>query len=411
MKILFISDFFPDPNIPGGASTRVYYIMRELVRNHSVDLLSTRWPGIQIDLEKIKDICNNAYFYEFSNKQPAKKLNGKFIERFRELGHILFESTYMVQSTLRHWNSFQSKLNEIDLSKYDLIQIEDSYIAYRLFKTKKKFKNMPVVIDLHNVNSLIEKRNFQHTKGWRWRFYVWTEWKKMLNYESRIFNTFDLNLTCSDEDRRIAKSMVSKARFEVIPNGVDVEYFKPNGKFETNALVFLGSDWTPNVDGLLYFYKEIWPEIKKSVPDVKLYIVGNFSKNESIKALAGNDIILTGYVKDVREWVNKGAVSIVPLRLGGGTRLKVVEAMALGKAIVSTSIGIEGIDVLNGKDVILADEPHSFAESVIKLLNNEKECIRLGNNARRLAEEKYDWKIIVDKLSNVYEELLNGKKK
>jgi len=230
----------------------------------------------------------------------------------------------------------------------------------------------------------------------------------MVNYEAKVFNKFNLNITCSDEDRDIAQNMAPKARFETIPNGVDIGFFKPNGKFEPNTLVFLGSDWMPNVDGILYFHKKIYPKIKEEIPDLKWYIIGNFKNNPDVTALEGDGIILTGYVKDTREWMNKGAVSIVPLRLGGGTRLKVVEAMSLGKAIVSTSMGAEGIEVRDGKDIILSDEPEDFADAIIGLLKDEKGCVRLGKNARKLAEEKYDWKIIGGKLNNTYEELVNG---
>jgi glycosyltransferase involved in cell wall biosynthesis len=424
MKILLISDFFPDPNIPGGASTRVYHLMRELSKNHDLTLLTTKWPGVRMDEDAARRVCKEIYYYEFVPKVGCrvKGVGCRGNGRMEELKHLLFEAPKMVQSVKRHDRSFKDALNSLPIQDYDLIQVEDSYIAYRLLDIKKKYPHIPIVVDLHNVNALIEQRNYELAKEWRWRTYCYFEWKKMVRYEARIFRTFDLCLTCSEEDKKLAQSMAPKANFTVIPNGVDTEYFRDVSLHPTpytldptpytldptpNTLFFLGSNWPPNVDGILYFHQHIYPDIKTNISELKLYIVGNFKGNEQIKALESKDVILTGYVKDVREPMAKGAISIVPLRMGGGTRLKITEAMSMGKAIVSTSMGAEGIDVTNGENIIIADDPKDFANAVVKLLRNKEECLRLGANARKLAETTYDWKIIGSKLDSAYVSLLN----
>lgn len=417
MKILIISDIFPMFNAPGGSQARVYCLMREMAKKHSITLLSTRWPGIDIRPETLKDICKDVIFYDFI-KKPVNKDNGllhrlfgnKSIKRLREIRHLLFEYPEMAQSTFRHSPAYEKELKGLCISDYDLIQVEDTYLAYRLFNIKKQYPHIPIVVDQHNVNALIEKRNMELAKGWRWKLYSYFEWRKMMRYETKIFNTFDLHLTCSEEDKELSLYMAPKAKFEVISNGVDTEFFKKEDVMpEPNSIFFLGSNWPPNVEGILYFHKEILPKVRKVIPDVKFYIVGNFKGNNEIEALGDSRTILTGYVKDVREWMNRASVSIVPLRLGGGTRLKILEALSMEKPIVSTSMGAEGIEVTNGENIVLADNSQDFAEGVIKLLRDEKECQRLGKNGRKLVEAKYDWSVIGNRLLEVYERLTNSK--
>ncbi|MFA6320558.1 MAG: glycosyltransferase family 4 protein [Candidatus Omnitrophota bacterium] len=417
MKILLISDFFPDPRIPGGASTRVYHLVRELAKEHKITLLTTKWPGVSIDTDVVKDICERIIFYEFAEKPACKKsvldiFGHKNRERLSELKHVLFEEPHMVQGVRRHDLSFERALSSIPIEEYDLIQVEDSYIAYRLFGIKKKYPHIPVVIDLHNVNALMERRNYEHAKGWRWRLYSYLEWRKMIRYEAKVFRTFDVCLTCSDEDAKIGRSMAPKGRFITIPNGVDTDVFKNRGSsVEPHSMFFLGSNWPPNVDGLLYFNKYIYPNIKQRMPDVKFYIIGNFKGNKEVESIQGNGTILTGYVKDVRDWMEKSAVSIVPLRMGGGTRLKILEALSMGKAIVSTSMGAEGIEAVNGESIILADEPQKFADAVVRLLENDIERRKLERGGRKLAEEKYDWKVVGRMLNQAYSVLRHDAKK
>lgn len=412
MKLLLISDFFPDPDIPGGASTRVYHLMRELSRDHKITLLTTRWPGVPVHTEKIRDICEKVVFYDFIEKAGGRISDNPIFKRFKELRHILVEEPQMVQSAKRHDSSFKKSLGTLDLKEFDLIQVEDSYLAYRLFDVKKTHPDIPIVIDMHNVNTLMEKRNFELAKGWRWRTYRYFEWQKMSRYEKKVFNTFDLVLTCSGEDKKICLSMAPGINASVVPNGVDTGFFDGvKGNPEPNNMFFLGSDWPPNVDALLYFNKYIYPNITKYIPEVKFYIIGNFSKNEKVKALASKNIILTGYVKDVREWMGRASLSVVPLRMGGGTRLKILEALSMGKAVVSTSMGAEGIEVTSGENIILADDPESFAYAVVSLMKDREAAAQLGRNGRKLVEEKYDWKAVGGKLAAYYKSLRTSKQR
>ncbi len=419
MEILFISDVFPRFHAPGGSPTRVYCLIRELAKRHRVTLLSTRWPGVEVNPSSLKGICDKVEFYDFCDKSPIgkdKRILEKLIgrgnkERLRELYHLLFEYPQTVQSTLRHLPNFRRKLSQLDLDQFNLVQIEVSNIAYRGVEVRKIRPDIPLIIDLHDVDSLIEYRNFKNAHGLRWKTFSFFEWKKMVHYEKRIYRLFDRCLTVSEEDKRLLLFISPNTDVSVIPNGVDTEFFKNSNpdSWEPKTLFFVGSSWPPNVDGILWFCKEIFPLIKREVPDVKFYIIGGIGKDERIRSLSDERIIITGYVDDVRPWMEKSAISIVPMRLGGGTKVKILEALSMEKAVVSTSIGCEGIEVTNGENIIIADTPQDFAKAVITLFKDARLCRRLGNNGRKLVKETYDWKIVGNCLEEAYKETLAKK--
>jgi glycosyltransferase involved in cell wall biosynthesis len=189
---------------------------------------------------------------------------------------------------------------------------------------------------------------------------------------------------------------------------VDTDFFRPipGEPVKPNSLVFTGSmDWAPNEDGILYFAEKILPLIKAEIPDLTLSIVGR-SPSAKIKALAQNDqsVFVTGRVDDIRPHIQRGSVYIVPLRIGSGTRLKIFEAMAMGKPIISTTLGAEGLPITHGRDIMLADEPKTFAQKTIDLLKDNAERERLGQSARKLVEEKYSWASVAEHCNHV----LNG---
>jgi glycosyltransferase involved in cell wall biosynthesis len=192
---------------------------------------------------------------------------------------------------------------------------------------------------------------------------------------------------------------------------VDVEYFQPlPGEETTNSLVFTGSmDWLPNEDAIFYFADAILPLIKEHSPEVYLDVVGR-NPSRKLQALAESEksIRLTGWVDDIRPFVGRGSVCIVPLRIGGGTRLKIFEAMAMGKAVISTSVGAEGLAVRSGENIVLADTPNDFAQAVISLLHDPKRRQQLGTAARTLVQENYSWTIVADDFARTLQEVITS---
>ena len=260
----------------------------------------------------------------------------------------------------------------------------------------------PTVLFQHNVESLLWQRQARHETNYIKKLAFRFEAAKMLRYERRTVQQFDHVIAVSDCDREQMKTMVDPARISVVPTGVDWRHYSDAaGPSVTEPLVvFVGSmDWEANIDGVDYFCREIWPEVKASVPDARLRIVGR-DPHPRIARLASPSIEVTGSVASVIPQMREAAVVIVPLRIGGGTRLKIYEAMAMKKAVVSTSIGAEGLDVEHGHDILLADTAAMFAAGVIGLLRDRYRRARMEDLASKTVA-RYDWSVVTEEFERV----------
>ena len=235
----------------------------------------------------------------------------------------------------------------------------------------------------------------------------------MASIERRFLELANHVLTVSDEDRRAFIEFLPEDKVTTVPTGVDVDYFRPaESPHDGHTLVFTGSmDWLPNEDAIIYFSREILPLIRHRVPDVTLYVVGR-KPTRKVLELSKTDraVRVTGAVDDIRPYVHKAAVYVVPLRIGGGTRIKIFEAMAMGTAVVSTRIGAEGLPVKHGENILLADEPEDFAERTVALLTQSAERDRLGRAARTFVEQSYSWGSVSDVLETVLKRVGSIKK-
>jgi glycosyltransferase involved in cell wall biosynthesis len=265
------------------------------------------------------------------------------------------------------------------------------------------------VLFQHNVESLLWQRQARHEANGIKRLAFRFEAARMLCYERRMVQRFDHIVAVSDYDREQMKTMVDPARISVVPTGVDWRHYSDAaGPSAAEPLVmFIGSmDWEANIDGINYFCREIWPDIKASVPEARLRIVGR-QPHPLVTRLASSTIEVTGSVPSVTPHLREAAVVIVPLRIGGGTRLKIYEAMAMRKAVVSTSIGAEGLDVEHGNDILLADTAGLFASQVIALLRDGDRRARMENLASRTAA-RYDWSVISEQFEKVLTRLIGA---
>jgi glycosyltransferase involved in cell wall biosynthesis len=218
-------------------------------------------------------------------------------------------------------------------------------------------------------------------------------------------------VTVSEADREVLERNFGARNVFAIPTGVDTDFFQPASEPpEDNSLVFVGAmDWLPNEDGVLFFTDEVLPRIREMIPSVRITIVG---RNPSARLLERThlhpEIRVVGRVEDVRPYVARGAVFVIPLRIGGGTRIKAYEAMAMGKAVVSTRIGIEGLPVRDGENVVLADRPEDFAAAVSRLLQDRAERDRIGRNARAYVEGNVSWSRAADAFAKACVEVARG---
>jgi glycosyltransferase involved in cell wall biosynthesis len=262
----------------------------------------------------------------------------------------------------------------------------------------------PTVLFQHNVESSLWERQARHEPNPFKRAVFRLEAAKMQRYESAAVARFHHVIAVSDHDRRLMSSMTDPSRISVVPTGVDLSQFQTADDRRANEplVIFVGSmDWEANIDAMDYFCREVWPAIKVAVPAARLRIVGR-NPHARVKRLAGDSVEVTGTVASVIEHYRQAAVNVVPLRVGGGTRLKIYEAMAMGKATVSTSIGAEGLDVNHGRDILIADSAEAFARSVIELLKDEVKRARIEKAASEQAA-RYDWPVITRRFEEVLE--------
>ena len=267
-----------------------------------------------------------------------------------------------------------------------------------------------IVFDDINAEYLLQRRAFEadirQPSRWMGALYSFIQWRKLQHYQQDVCRRLDRIVVVSEADAKALQGLLPSLPFTVVPNGVDVQYFQPGDpKDESDTtLVFTGKmDFRPNVDAALWFAKEVLPLIQVEIPDAMVKVVGR-NPHPRLQALQQTpNVMLTGYVDDVRPYIREAAVYVVPLRVGGGTRLKILEAMSMAKAIVSTSLGSEGIEVGHGRELVIADDPASFSRAVIDLMRDGEQRRRLGLAARSLAQSKHDWQRIAPLLERVYE--------
>jgi glycosyltransferase involved in cell wall biosynthesis len=371
MKVLWVKAGGLVPPDTGG-KIRSYNILRELARQHSVTFFSF-YAAHDSDLHPdLKDIFDRVVCVPLRLPAP------KSLAEMRDYGiRWLSSEPYSLHALLKQ-------------ETYDVILCDFIFAAGVIpwdWPT-------PKVLFTHNVEATIWRRHYEVATNPIWKAISWWEWRKMEAAERRYLRLADRVLTVSETDRDAFAAFLDPGKLTMIPTGVDVDYFQPVPVEETpNSLVFTGSmDWLPNEDAILYFVDAILPLIKQQCPEVSLEVVGR-SPSRKLQALAETEksMRLTGWVEDIRPFVARDSICIVPLRIGGGTRLKIFEAMAMGKAVVSTSVGAEGLPVQSGENILLADTPNDFADSVVSLLRDANERRRLGTSARALVQEKYSW--------------------
>jgi glycosyltransferase involved in cell wall biosynthesis len=265
-----------------------------------------------------------------------------------------------------------------------------------------------VIIDQHNVEHELLARTYQHEQGWLRKWYNWHESRLLKTIEVERCRSATLVLTTSERDQRALQCLLHRHDIAVVPNGVDVERFS-SIQTQTEVagrIVFTGAmNYYPNVDAVLFFARHCWPLIQALTPSATWFIVGRHPPPEVRQLARLSSVTVTGEVPDVRPYLAEAEVVIAPLRIGSGTRLKILEALAMRKAVVSTSIGCEGLLVEPGKHLLVADFPHTFAQAVVTLLPNRARRVALGNAGRALVETTYNWQECGKRLLHILDEM------
>jgi sugar transferase (PEP-CTERM/EpsH1 system associated) len=262
----------------------------------------------------------------------------------------------------------------------------------------------PVVLFQHNVEAMIWERRAKVASNPIVRLYMREQWRRMQNVERAQCLRFDHVVAVSPEDAAVFRDRYGVERVSSVPTGVDTEFFRPSGTVSRapGSIVFTGSmDWMPNEDGMTFFVEEILPLVKRAVPEATLTIVGR-NPTARVRALAEgrSDISVTGTVPDVRPYLEAASVVVVPLRIGGGTRIKIYEAMGMERAVVSTTIGAEGLDVVDDEHILLADDPQSFADAVVDLLRAPERAEQIGRQAASHVRAHFGWAAVAEQFAD-----------
>jgi len=271
---------------------------------------------------------------------------------------------------------------------------------------------VPSVLFQHNVESVLWKRKAQLAVKWLDRMTSKLEYAKMIRFEPTQVSRFDHVIAVSEQDRQAMSSMVDPEQISVIPTGVDLAKYRyePGFRPAESLVVFIGSmDWDANIDGVEFFCHQVWPRVLDKIPKARFRIVGR-NPHSRVKRLASGSVEVTGAVPSIVDHLREATVIVVPLRVGSGTRIKIYEGMAMGKATVSTRIGAEGLDVQDGQDILLADDPERFADSVCALLGDEGLRGRIAAAARDTAS-KYDWSVVAERFVEILRATMDGSRR
>jgi glycosyltransferase involved in cell wall biosynthesis len=305
-------------------------------------------------------------------------------------------ASHAVESQLKRWYEGQA----FDVAICDFL---DAAVNF------PKGLDIPTVLFQHNVESEIWRRHSTNGSGGFKKLVYGLEFAKMHRYEQAMVRRFHHVIAVSEHDKKLMSAWIDGARLTVVPTGVDTKQFHPVPKSGQGKplVVFVGAmDWEPNVDSVEYFCREIWPAVLARVPSAQFRIVGR-NPDGRVRRLANDSVEVTGRVPSVIDHLREAAVVVVPLRIGGGTRLKIYEAMAVGKAVVSTTVGAEGLDVHPGQDILLCDTPDNFAESVSTLLQDQGARGRLERAAAELAAN-YGWPLIGTKFGQILQGVIGN---
>jgi polysaccharide biosynthesis protein PslH len=395
MKILWVKAGGLVPPDTGG-KIRSYNILRQLARTHSVSFFSFYAAHAHDQHPALGSLFDRVVCVPLP--MPAPKSGQEFLDYLRYAFSLESYSAMKfcrapVQPALRALLSEK----EVDVIVCDFVFAAPA-IPWEA--------SCPKVLFAHNVEAMIWKRHCEVARNPLWKAISWREWKAMERAERAYLKQADHVIAVSAADARIFSQFLEPSKITVIPTGVDTEFFQARpGEEVPNSLVFTGSmDWLPNEDGIFYFAERILPRIRQQIPEARLCVVGRKPSRRLRKLSAEQPhITITDWVEDVRPYLARGTACIVPLRVGGGTRLKIFEAMAMGKAVVSTTVGAEGLPVDNRENVLIADGEEDFSRGCIELLSNSALRNQIGSAARRLVCAHYGWPKIAEAFADVLE--------
>jgi sugar transferase (PEP-CTERM/EpsH1 system associated) len=400
MRLLFLTPQFPYPPHKG-TTLRNYNLIVGLAQRHTIDLLSFADAAATPPSTPLDQLCRRIATVQPPVRATSQRMLDTLFSPWPDMGLRLWSPEFRQQ--LAAW---------LRDGHYDVIQVEGLELARYMLRVNQAQGR--IVFDDHNAEYLLQQRIAQAeiaARGWNaGAVYSSIQWRKLRRFERQVCQRAARVVCVSEADAAAVQQLDRAVRPAVVPNGVDTEFYRREAvaplDLPGHSLIFTGTmDFRPNVDAMLWFASEVLPLVKRAVPDIHLYIVGQ-RPHARLEALRADPAItITGAVEDIRPYTSAAEVYVVPLRMGGGTRLKLLEAFALQTPIVSTTLGAEGFEVTPDRELLLADDAAAFASAIENLLVDRDRARALGVAGRAFAVEHYDWRIIVPRLEAVYRTL------
>jgi len=390
MKVLMLTPYLPFPPFSGG-QTRSYNLIKNLSKKHEITLFSL----IKDDEEKknIKELEKYCKVRVFKRSKTPWTLRNILKTGFGLYPFLVIRNLVPEER--------EAVAQELSRQKYDLIHAETFYVMPHIPAT-----SIPILMVEQTIEYSVYKHFVEDQAPFFIRPLLWIDVLKLKYWETKIWKRADKVVAMSDSDRKSMTSLVPNLKIDTVPNGIDVEYFSKE-KLEVKGrpkVLYVGNfKWLQNVEAAQVLLREVFPKILKKVPDAKLWIVGQYIPDE-IKAKAGKDIQITEAIPDMRDAYLNSSVLVTPIKGPGGTRLKILEAMASALPVVTTSVGAEGLNVVNGKHALISDNMDRLAELAAEVIRDKKMAKKLGDSAREFVIENYRWQISADRLDNIYKE-------
>lgn len=399
MKILLISPKIPYPPEDGHKKS-IFGVLKYLSkRGHQIDLVAYRQNQNESGLDELKKYV---------------KLFTLDVETSNSLWGILQNFFSLVPYNLWKYNRLELKkfLREyFQSNKVDVIQVTNAHMGW-VIDELRRLTNAPVILRQENMEMEIMRRFAENQKNPLLKIYANQQYKKFVKYEPELCAKFDLTVMMSEEDEQKLLALNPNVKSLVIPAGVEKSLLElQTGDKEKFSLVHIGSlDWYPNLDGIQWFVSEILPLVVRNIPDVKLYLYGGGnSSNLKLDDKIKTHIVLKGFVEDIWSEISNKELAIVPLRIGGGIRVKILEMLAAGINILTTSLGAEGIPVNDNKHLLIADSSQHFAERIIDFMNGKFDSNQISLNGKQLIKDNYVWEKIAEEFEISYKGLIEKK--
>ena len=408
MRVLWLSHLIPYPP-KAGVLLRAYYLLKAVAERHTVDLVAfvqepwldalfeSREAGMMESEQALRAWCRSVTFL------PIEKMQRRHGQLITAATSLVYPGGYMARWLQGH--VADQTLAEIGASAaHDVVHFDTIALA----PFRRHFPQCRATLGHHNIESHMLLRRAQNATSPVKKAYFWQEGHRLRRYERRVSGDFDLHITCSDLDGERLRQIAPGVETRTVPNGVDSDYFQPRGVPEKpHSLIIVGTmNWYPNVDAVLFLLREIWPLAKRRVPDLTLDIVGTGAPPAVVElARASPGVTLHGFVPEMRPMLEAAALYICPIRDGGGTKLKILDAFAMAKCVLAHPVACEGIGVTSDENVVFADSAEQFAVQIETLLADPARRARIGSAARQLAGESYSFAAIGAEFAGMLETL------